>query len=134
MLKDIKHQFLAYRNGIVADSLRKAGFPHKIIFGVQLPQIAEIARSHELSMELAEALWRDESVRESRLLASYLFPPEEVDIEKAVELAEEVNTAEEADILTFRLLRRLPYFGELKSVLAERNPEAYIIKAIERFE
>ena len=39
MLKEIKHQFMAFRNGIVADALRKAGYDYKVIFGLQLPQL-----------------------------------------------------------------------------------------------
>ena len=39
-IKQIKHNFMAYRNGIVSDTLRKAGMPYNIIFGTQLPQIA----------------------------------------------------------------------------------------------
>ena len=72
-IKEIKHNFMAFRNGIVSDTLRKAGMPYNIIFGLQLPQIAEIARSNEKNLELADALWQDSGVRESRLLACYLY-------------------------------------------------------------
>lgn len=107
-LKDIKQRFFALRNGILADALRKQG-GHEMVFGLQIPQIAEIARDTEPSMELADILWNDRSVRESRLLATYLFPPEEVTISKALKLAADVITVEEADMLAFRLLKRLPY-------------------------
>ena len=71
-IKQIKHNFMAYRNGIVSDTLRKAGMPYNIIFGLQLPQIAAIAREYGASDELADSLWKDSGVRESRLLACYL--------------------------------------------------------------
>lgn len=134
MLQQIKKQFLIYRNGIIADSLRKAGFPHKIIFGLQLPQISSIAQSLVPSMELADALWEDDEVRESRLLACYLFPTEEVDMEKALKLSKNVRTPEEADILAFRLLRKLTFARTLKELLMNESPDSYIIKALERFE
>ncbi len=109
MIKNIKHQFMAYRNGIIADALRKVGMPYDIIFGLQLPQLSAIARELGTSMELATQLWDDKKVRESRLLACYLFPKESVNEDKAIELAESVQTKEEADILCFRLLRYLPF-------------------------
>ena len=43
-LQSIKKDFFVFRNGIVADTLRKAGMPHKVIFGLQIPQIAAIAK------------------------------------------------------------------------------------------
>ena len=108
-IKEIKHSFMAFRNGIVSDTLRKAGMPYNIIFGLQLPQIAEIARNNEKNLELADALWQDSGVRESRLLACYLYPLLEIDEKKAYELASSVQTIEEADILSFRLLRNLEF-------------------------
>lgn len=113
MLQQIKKDFYALRNGIVADTLRKAGMHYKVIFGLQIPQIAEIARSQSPSMELADELWADRNVRESRLLATYLFPLESVNMEKAMALAMDVQTQEEADMLAFRIFKRLSFADEL---------------------
>ncbi|MDE7412295.1 MAG: DNA alkylation repair protein [Muribaculaceae bacterium] len=126
----IKKQFFTFRNGILADTLRKQGC-YEIVFGLQVPQIAEIARQHIPSMELADRLWSDRKVRESRLLATYLFPPEEVSEEKAVSLAEDVATVEEADMLAFRLLKRLPFRDRLLETIKE-NPgvSPYMIKTL----
>lgn len=132
-MQDIKHQFLAFRNGIVADTLRKAGMPYPVIFGLQIPQIAQIAREAEASrrplLPLAERLWADRNVRESRLLACYLFPPGEIDTDKALSLASDVITHEEADILCFRLLRRLPFAESLLNLLPS---DAYVTTALRR--
>lgn len=123
MIKNIKHQFMAYRNGIISDTLRKAGMPYPIIFGLQLPQLSAIAREYEPSLELATELWNDKNVRESRLLACYLFPVEDVSEDHAMSLAESLQTKEEADILCFRLLRRLPFAETLSLKLtASDNP------------
>lgn len=122
MLNDIKKSFFTFRNGIVADTLRKAGMPYKVIFGLQIPQLAGIARSLSPSMELAEQLWNDREVRESRILASYLFPVEEINLDKALNLARDVRTQEEADMLAFRLFKRLPFADSLLSAM-ENNPE-----------
>ncbi len=108
-LQEIKKSFFVFRNGVIADVLRKAGMPYKVIFGLQIPQLAEIARGLEPSTALADALWADSEVRESRILACYLFPPAEVSEEKARALLASVRTPEERDMLFFRLLNRLPY-------------------------
>ena len=112
-IKQIKHQFMVYRNGIVADTLRDAGMPYHVIFGLQLPQLAQIARSVAPSLSLANDLWADDKVRESRLLACYLFPKESITLEQALALARSVQTVEEADIICFRLLRYLPFAEQL---------------------
>jgi hypothetical protein len=134
IIKDIKHLFMAYRNGIVSDTLRKAGQPFNIIFGLQLPQIAEIAKNYGYSDTIADALWQDKGIRESRLLACYLFTPDNIDIEKAFELGSEVRTVEEADILCFRLLRRLPFAETLalRLTTAESPLAAYCGEALRR--
>ena len=131
MLQQIKREFFAYRNGIVADALRKAGMPYKMIFGLQIPQIATIARQQEPSMALADSLWNDSDVRESRLLATYLFPPDEITEEKAMTLISEVRTPEESDMLSFRLLKRLPFAANLLSRI-ESDPSlpAYIAPSL----
>ena len=134
MIQKIKKEFFAYRNGIVADTLRKAGMPYKVIFGLQVPQLAEIARQIKSDNESAEAqanlayqLWADSTVRESRLLATYLFPVEQTDMELAEGLCAECQTQEEADMLAFRLLKRLPFATEL---LEKLPPEGYAARAL----
>lgn len=127
-LKEIKQQFYTYRNGALADTLRKYGDPHRIIFGLDVPQIASIARSLAPGMELATLLWTDRDVRESRLLAAYLFPLEEISLEKALELCSDLRNREEADILAFRLLKRLPYATDLHTSLRnlqQNGPQSY---------
>lgn len=131
MLKDIKKDFYAFRNGIIADTLRKAGMPYKVIFGLQIPQIAEIARRQEPEMALADELWRDREVRESRLLATYIFPSGEITEEKAMELVKDIRTPEESDMLSFRLLKRLPYAPALLAKIeADPTLPAYIASSL----
>lgn len=122
-MKTIKHGFMTYRNGIVADALRKSGQPYSIIFGLQLPQLSEIARGLEPSVELASALWADRNVRESRLLAAWIYPVEKLTLEHAVAMAKDVRTREEADLLAFRLLRRHPDAASIATtLLASSDP------------
>lgn len=139
-VKEIKYQFMVYRNGIVADTLRRSGMPYNVIFGLQIPQLGLIAREAsssstetELSV-LANALWEDRTVRESRLLAPYLFNRKEITEDKALKLAEDVQTVEEADILCFRLLRYLTFAPALAKKLKESTAEKanYCGRALER--
>lgn len=112
-MQNIKKLFYTYRNGVVAETLRRYGIPHKVIFGLQLPQLAAISReltfdTDEEREDMADRLWADREVRESRLLATYLYDAERTTIEKAIYLACDTRTQEEADMLAFRLLKRMP--------------------------
>lgn len=140
VIGNIRKAFYALRNGMIADTLRKGGLKQKYIFGLQLPQIKEIAdrfrpASEEEAAKIAESLWADQECREARLLACYLMPPASTSIEKATEWAEGVGTREEADILAFRLLRYLPFKADIAEELAtsDSNLRKYTAEAIRRF-
>ena len=76
-MQTVKRHFFALRNGIVADTYRKAGSNFRIIFGLNLPQIVEIAKQTPRSTALADALWHNTTTRESMLLAPMIYPREE---------------------------------------------------------
>lgn len=113
-------RFFALRNGILADAVRKAGCPCPRIYGLNVPQLAAIARETGTDNELAAKLWAEKECRESRLLACYLFDPETVKLEKAVNLAIDIQSKEEADMLAFRLFKRMPTALELLALLEKR--------------
>lgn len=134
-IRDIKKEFMTYRNGVIADTLRQAGWPHKIIFGLNLPQLTEIARSLLVpDPELAQSLWADREVRESRLLASFLFDPQMAE-EEVKKVCADVRTREEADLLAFRWLRKHPCARQLAEYFATQDYELqrYLANAIRRF-
>ena len=54
-MQEVKHRLYAMRNGAVADYMRRMGAPYKIIFGVNLPHLSEIASETVPSQELASA-------------------------------------------------------------------------------
>lgn len=118
-MKQIKHLFMTYRNGIVADTLRKAGHPFGVIFGLQIPQLAEIARAIPRDIVTGRRLWADRNVRESRLLACWIIPTDSISMQEAIDMASGVLTREEADIMAFRLLRYLPFAHDLASRLLD---------------
>lgn len=130
----VKKEFFAMRNGIVADTLRKGGIPHTTVFGLQIPQLGEIARRFGKDAAFARELWLDHDVRESRLLACWLMPADAMEIDEASGWAADTRTREEADILAFRLLRHLPYAEKLLHQLEESGtPETkYPAEALRR--
>lgn len=105
-MQEIKRGFFAMRNGIVAETIRRGGLNYKMVFGLNLPQIAEIAGRFSPSADLAEELWADRRTRESMLLAPMLYPLESLSAARAVEMLVEAPTTEVADILCHKLLRR----------------------------
>ncbi len=109
MIREVKKEFFAYRNGIIAEQLRAAGDPHTMIMGCQLTDVIAIAEHYEKSAELAQALWNDVNHRECRMAATMLYPTENFDIETAVAWCQNVESVEIADVLCHRLLRHLPY-------------------------
>lgn len=122
-MQTVKRRFFAMRNGIIADTLRKAGSPFKIIFGLNLPQIVEIAESCPKSAALATRLWNNSSTRESMLIAPMIFPRDEFSLSTALEWIETIPAAEVADILCHRLLRYLDFAPELAETLCLSDKE-----------
>lgn len=121
MIAEIKKEFFTYRNGMLADTLRRYGMPHKVIFGLEVPRLAEIARGLTPSEELADMLWADSEVRESRLLACWLYPLDSVPADKCIALAGSARTAEEAQMLAFRIFKRLPFAASLLEEFEKRR-------------
>lgn len=136
-MRKIKHLFMTYRNGIISDTLRKAGMPYGVIFGLQIPQISEIARIFASDAELARHLWEDKDVRESRLLACRLFPENTPSHDEALRMMLDVRTREEADYLAFALLRHRSYSADLIAAieamhLPEESLNLYAANALRR--
>lgn len=113
ILKETRKQFFAYRNGIIADFLRKNGDPHTMIMGCQITDIAQIASTIPASKEIADAFWADTKHRECRMIAPMLYPINEMTKEVAFEWAASVECEEIADVLCHRLLRKLSFAEEL---------------------
>lgn len=111
------------RNGVVADTLRNAGCPHRIIFGLNLPQLNEIAAEYGEDRELSEALRADTALRESALLAPMLYPRAELTLKSARDMAAGVLWHEDADILCFKLLRHAPFAAALAEELCGRDDD-----------
>jgi hypothetical protein len=112
-MQNVKRRFFALRNGIIADTLRKAGSPHHVIFGLTLPQLVDVAQATGQSRELAQLLWNNATTRESRLIAPMLMPVDEFAFVDACAWVEQVQCVEEADLLCHRLLRHTAYVQDI---------------------
>ncbi len=112
-LQTVKRRFFAMRNGIIADTLRRAGSPYRIIFGLNLPQIKEIAEMTGKDAGLAQLLWNNVSTRESMLMAPMIYPEEAMTQDVAQQWIDTAVCCEAVDILCHRLLRHLPFAWDL---------------------
>lgn len=119
----LKRRFFAMRNGIVADTLRRAGSPQRIIFGLTLPQIAEIAAEFGEDAELARQMWANTSTRESSLIAPMLMPRSAMDFAEALTWLKGAPSCEAVDILCHRLLRHLDFAPALAETLQMADSE-----------
>ena len=129
-MQTIKRRFFAMRNGELARQMRCGGLEYRINFGLNIPQIKEIAAevlSWELSVpeqaSLAAELWSNSTTRESMLMAPMIFPPEVMTPQLASEWMAGASSTEVADLLCHSLLRRLPFAPEAAAEML-RNPDA----------
>lgn len=120
-IQKVKRRFFALRNGIIADTLRKAGCPHKIIFGLNMPQIKEIASEIGHDENLALHLWANTSTRESMLLAPMLIDTGSLNFDKVTSMVMECPSTEILDNLCHSLLRLSPHSYDWALKLAESD-------------
>lgn len=122
-IQEVKHRCFAMRNGAVADTMRRMGAPYRVIFGVNLPQLKEIASHIAPDAALAASLWATDSTRECVLLAPMIMPPGEFTIEMARDWIASAPSAEAIDVLCLKLLGRMPYIADLADELLLSDSE-----------
>ena len=103
--RDIKKELRASMNGILSTRMREAGMPFRLIFGVELPRLQSIADEFPMDADLANHLWK-QNIRETKLLAIMLMPPEAFTTEMSNVWAETMVTAEEAQVMAMMLLSK----------------------------
>lgn len=111
------------RNGVVADALRHGGSPFRIIFGVNMPQLAEIAAEEGPDMALARKLWSNTSTRESMLLAPMMVDVAGFEPDEARRWIASVPSPEIADNLVHKLLRHMRCGYDLAREAAQSDNE-----------
>ena len=124
-VKEIKQSFRLAMDGATAQSMRQKGLDYHLNWGVTLPRLQEMAREiasgHPPLYQLALALWK-ENVRECKILATMLMPPDEMLPEVADIWMEQVPTVEVAEQAAFNLFQHLPYAAE-KAFLWLSSPD-----------
>ncbi len=119
LLSKIHAEFRRLRSGELGDNLRAQGIDYKIIWGLESYRLKEIAERFRndlketgVASNLATALWNEE-VRESKLLATRLYPVEMMTAELAETWSKQVKYTELADQLSMNLLSRVEFAEEL---------------------
>ena len=134
-VKDIKQSFRQLMDGQVAQSMRQKGMDYHLNWGATLPRLREMAeelKARHLAIEgatadrattypLAIALWK-ENIRECKILATMLMPPDELLPEVADIWMEQTATVEIAEQLAFNLMQHVPYAAE-KAFLWLSSPD-----------
>ena len=115
-VKEIKQSFRQMMDGATAQSMRQKGLDYKLNWGATLPRLKEMAAElkgdESLSLyDLAIALWK-ENVRECKILATMLMPPEEILPEVVDIWMEQTTTVELAEQAAFNLYQHLPFAAE----------------------
>ncbi len=124
-LREIKSSFRRAMNADLSNSMRAHGVMYKINFGVPAPRMKLIASSFTPDVADATYLW-NEDVRESKILATYLYPKESMTIEVAMEWIASIRYVELADQLAMNLLSHLPFASELiDNLLKQSSPMAH---------
>jgi len=130
-IKEIKQSFRLMMDGSIAQSMRDKGLNYHLNWGATLPRLREMAdelkadttlasdakqdnnpSSPSISRyDLALALWK-ENVRECKILATMLMPPDEILPEVVDIWMEQTETQEIAEQAAMNLYRHLPFAAE----------------------
>ena len=118
-VKEIKQSFRLMMDGAVAQSMRDKGLNYHLNWGATIPRLqakAEEIRSSLFPLpsslyDLAIALYK-ENVRECKILATMLMPPDEILPEVVDIWQEQIPSQEIAEQLAFNLYQHLPFAAE----------------------
>lgn len=121
VVKEIKQSFRLMMDGAVAQSMRDKGLNYHLNWGATIPRLQAKADELKLksqssnfkvqSSKLAIELWK-ENVRECKILATMLMPPDEILPEVVDIWQEQIPSQEIAEQLAFNLYQHLPFAAE----------------------
>lgn len=128
-VKEIKQSFRQMMDGATAQSMRDKGLNYHLNWGATLPRLREMADALRAEFAaipspeptataassplyaLSSALWK-ENVRECKILATMLMPPDEILPEVVDIWMEQTPTLEIAEQAAFNLYQHLPYAAD----------------------
>lgn len=108
----IKRSFRLLMNGVASTSMREKGLDYKLNWGVSLVMLRQQAEEMGHDYHLAIELWK-ENIRECKILATLLMPPEEMLPEVAELWMEQTPNVEIAEQAAFNLYQHMPAAAEL---------------------
>ncbi len=111
-VREIKRSFRLLMNGVASQSMRQKGVDYKINWGVSLPELQRMAQQYGKNHDLAVALWQ-ENIRECKILATLIMPPEEMDEKLAENWIGEINSQDLAEMACFNLFQHLQHAADL---------------------
>ena len=123
-LKEIKQSFRQMMDGKVAQSMRDKGLDYHLNWGATLPRLREKANMIGNDYDLAIALWK-ENIRECKILATMIMPPNEVQPEVIDIWMEQTPTQEIAEQAAFNLYQHLPFAPEKAYTWIASDKELY---------
>lgn len=110
-VKEIKQSFRQMMDGATAQSMRVKGLDYHLNWGATLPRLREKADEIGKNYHLSIALWK-ENVRECKILATMVMPPDEIPSEVVDIWMEQTPTVEIAEQAAFNLYQYLPFAAE----------------------
>ena len=126
-VRDIKRRLRAAMDGVLSRTMRETGVDYRVNFGVETFRLVDMAAELPHSVRLSTALYADD-IRELRLLAFLVVPPDEVDEDLALHYVEGLRYVEEAQTLVLHLLADRPFASQLAfRLLAAEAPLARLV-------
>ena len=107
-LMAIKQSFRLFMDGTTSRSMAQKGMGYKINWGVPFHELRKMAVPYAPNYELAIELWK-ENIRECKIMATLIMPPERMSPELADVLTEQPLQQEMAEMLAFNLLQHVDF-------------------------
>lgn len=107
-IRQIKQEFRLMMNGEASRSMREKGLDYHLNWGVSFMDLKKMAGEIGQDYELAIELWK-ENIRECKILATLLMPPDKMPIEVARIWMEQTHSQEMAEMQAFNLYQHVPY-------------------------
>ena len=107
-------------NGIISTSMREKGMSYRLIYGVTIPKLRQMAQQYSADKTLAETLWA-EDVRELKILATMLYPPTDFTKETAEKWVREIPYQEIREQVCRNLFQELSFADALVQEWAENE-------------
>lgn len=101
---EIKRSFRLRMNGVVSASMRQKGVQGYLNWGIQFPELKQMAQQYDKDYDLALALWK-ENVRECKILSTLLMPPHTMPQDMVSLWMEQIESQEIAEYATYNVFQ-----------------------------